>query len=90
MELSEYLKPLQTYIGKTFKGEFADSTPENPTYDIQYWERALNGNAIKITHSVNNGEYGGESMIMWDAKLGSLVSWYFTTAGFYTKATVII
>ena len=31
MELSEYLKPLQTYIGKTFKGEFADSTPENPT-----------------------------------------------------------
>ena len=38
MELSEYLKPLQTYIGKTFKGEFADSTPENPTYDIQYWE----------------------------------------------------
>ena len=90
MELSEHLKPIQTYIGKTFKGEFANSTPENPTYDIQHWERALNGNAIKITHSVNNGEYGGESMIMWDAKLGSLVSWYFTTAGFYTKATVII
>ena len=90
MELSEHLKPLQSYIGKTFKGEFADSTPENPTYDIQYWERALNGNAIKITHSVNNGEYGGESMIMWDAKLGSLVSWYFTTAGFYTQASVII
>ena len=90
MELSEHLKPLQSYIGKTFKGEFADSTPENPTYDIQYWERALNGNAIKITHSVNNGEYGGESMIMWDPKLGSLVSWYFTTAGFYTQATVII
>jgi len=90
MELSEHLKPLQSYIGKTFKGEFSDSTPENPTYDIQYWERALNGNAIKITHSVNNGEYGGESMIMWDAKLESLVSWYFTTAGFYTQATMII
>ena len=90
MELSEHLKPLQTYIGKTFKGEFADSTPENPTYDIQYWERALNGNAIKITHSVNNGEYGGESMIMWDAKVESLVSWYFTTAGFYTQSTMII
>ena len=26
-ELSEHLKPLQSYIGKTFKGEFADSTP---------------------------------------------------------------
>ena len=90
MELSEHLKPLQSYIGKTFKGEFADSTPENPTYDIQYWERALNGNAIKITHSVNNCEYGGESIIMWDAKVESLVSWYFTTAGFYTQATMII
>ena len=90
MKLSEHLKPLQSYIGKTFKGEFADSTPVNPTYDIQYWERALNGNAIKITHSVNNGEYGGESMIMWDAKVESLVSWYFTTAGFYTQATMII
>ena len=68
MEVSKHLKPLQSYIGKTFKGEFADSTPENPTNDIQHWERALNGNAIKITHSVNNGEYGGESMIMWDAR----------------------
>ena len=27
---------------------------------------------------------------MWDAKLGSLVFWYFTTAGFYTQTTVII
>ena len=90
VELSEHLKPLQSYIGKTFKGEFANSTPENQTYDIQHWERALNGNAIKITHSVNNGEYGGESMIMWDAKVESLVSWYFTTAGFYTQATMII
>ena len=24
MELSQHLKPLQQYIGKTFKGEFAD------------------------------------------------------------------
>jgi len=29
-------------------------------------------------------------MIMWDAKVESLVSWYFTTAGFYTQATMII
>ena len=37
-------------------------------------------------HSVNNGEYGGESIVMWDTKKESLVSWYFTTAGFYSKA----
>ena len=26
--LSEQLKPLKSYIGKTFKGEFSNSTPE--------------------------------------------------------------
>ncbi|SVA69885.1 uncharacterized protein METZ01_LOCUS122739 [marine metagenome] len=84
--LSVHLKPFQNYIGKTFKGEFANSTPEKPIYDISHWERVLNGNAIRIMHSVNNGEYGGESIVMWDAKKESLVSWYFTTAGFYTQA----
>ena len=67
--------------------------PKYTQYALKITElinEALNGNAIKITHSVNNGEYGGESMIMWDAKLGSLVFWYFTTAGFYTQTTVII
>ena len=57
--LSNNLKPFEAYIGKTFKGEFANSTPEKPVYDISHWERALNGNAIRIMHSVNNGEFGG-------------------------------
>ena len=87
-ELSEYLKPFENYIGKTFKGEFSNSTPENPVYDISHWDRALNGNAIHIMHSVNNGEYGGESIIMWDDEKESLISWYFTTAGFYTQASL--
>ena len=87
--LSKHLEAFEPYIGKTYKGEFAESTPENPVFDVQYWERILNGNGIKITHSVNDGEYGGESIIMWDLKSESLQSWYFTTAGFYTKATVI-
>ena len=26
---------------------------------------------------------------MWDSKQESLVAWYFTTAGFYTQATVV-
>ena len=86
--LSENLKPFEPYIGKTFKGEFANSTPEKLVYDISHWERTLNGNAIRIMHSVNNGEYGGESIVMWDTKKESLVSWYFTAAGFYTQATL--
>ena len=87
-DLSEHLKPFEPYIGKTFKGEFANSTPEKPIYDIIYYERVLNGNAIRAVHSVNNGEYGGESIVMWDAEKENLVSWYFTTAGFYTQATM--
>lgn len=88
--LSTHLKPLAPYLGKTYKGEFAGSTPEKPVYDIARWERALNGRAIRITHSVNNGQYGGESIVMWDPEKKSLVSWYFTTAGFFTQATIKI
>ena len=86
--LSEHLKPFEPYIGKTFKGEFANSTKEKPVFDISRWERILNGMAIKITYSVNDGEYGGESIITWDAEKNSLVSSYFTTAGFTTNAVM--
>ena len=88
--LSTHLKPLAAYLGKTYKGEFAGSTPEKPVYDIARWERALNGQAIRITHSLNNGQYGGESIVMWDPKKKNLASWYFTTAGFFTQATMTI
>ena len=67
--LSKNLKPFQAFINKTFRGEFSNSTPEKPVYDISHWERALNGNAIRIMHSVNNGEFGGESIVMWDLSL---------------------
>ena len=86
--LSEHLKLFEPYIGKIYKGEFANSTKEKPIFDISRWERILNGMAIKITHSVNEGEYGGISIITWDAKKNNLVSSYFTTAGFTTNATM--
>ena len=86
--LSEHLEPFERYINKTFKGEFATSTKENPIFDVSHWERILNGMAIRIMHSVNDGEYGGESIITWDAEKNSLVSSYFTTAGFTTNAAM--
>ena len=55
-EVITELQALQPFIEKTWKGEFANSTPENPKQDISRWERALNGTAIRILHSVNNGE----------------------------------
>ena len=88
--LSEHLESLLPYIGKTYRGEFLNSTKDDPAYDVAKWERALNGNAIRILHSVNNGEYGGETIIMWNPEKNSLMSWYFTTGGFLTNALVTI
>ena len=68
------------------RDRFANSTKEKPVFDVSHWERILNGMAIKITHSVNDGEYGGISIITWDENKSSLVSSYFTTAGFTTNA----
>lgn len=86
-QLAEPLRPFAPYIGKTWRGEFANSTPDKPVIDISRWERALNGQAIRTLHSVNNGEYGGEMILFWDKQKESLVFYYFTTAGFYTTGT---
>ncbi len=86
-DLAEPLKPFKPYLGKTWKGKFANSTPEKPVHDVSRWERALNGQAVRVLHSVNDGEYGGESLIFWDAQKKSLVFYYFTTAGFFTTGT---
>ncbi len=89
LSLSPELEPLRPYIGKTWRGLL--SQPGQPEkIDISRWERALNGTAIKVIHSVNHGEYGGESLLFYDKKQQALVYYYFTTAGFYTHGTMTI
>ena len=39
-------------------------------------------------HSVGNGEYGGETIIVWNKEAGQLQFHYFTTAGFTTRGTM--
>jgi len=89
-DLAENLKVFQPFIGKTWKGEFKNSTKEKPIIDVARWERALNGQAIRALHSINNGEYGGESIIFWDNEKKSLAYYYFTTAGFFTNGTMTV
>jgi hypothetical protein len=86
--LAKELEPLRPFIGKTWRGEFKDSAPAKPRVDVAKWERALNGKAVRILHSVNDGSYGGESIIMWNSKNQSLEFHYFTTAGFMTQGTM--
>ena len=88
--LSDHLIEMKPFIGNTYKGDFINSTKENPMFDVLSFERALNGNAIKVIHSVNNGEFGGETMVMWNPEKGRLQSWYFTSAGSLTIQNVQI
>ena len=86
--LNEHFEPLRPLLGKTWKGKFIGGENAAPQYDVSRWERAMNGQAIRILHSVNNGAYGGETIIVWDAEKNSLIFYYFTTAGFYTTGTM--
>lgn len=87
-DLNEHLSFFKPLCGKTYRGEFAQSTPEKPQVDIMRVERAMNGQAVRIVHSVNDGAYGGESILMWDKETKKLRFWYFTTAGFFTTGTM--
>ena len=75
------------YLG-TWESEFTVEEGQPRVHDVSKWERALNGKAIRTLHSINKGEYGGESLIFYDNKKQSLVFYYFTTAGFYTTGTI--
>jgi hypothetical protein len=87
-ELSPHFEPLRPLLGKTWRGAFPASKPgETPKVDVQRWEAALNGQAVRILHSINDGDYGGESIVVWDKEKRSLIFYYFTTAGFYTTGT---
>ena len=92
-KLDQHLEPLRRLLEKTWKGQFKNPNPNNqkpPMFDVAHWERALNGRAVRLTHSVNDGIYGGETLIMWDEAQKTLVYHYFTTAGHDTAGTMEI
>jgi hypothetical protein len=86
--LDTHLEPFRPLLEKILKGAFKNSTPEKPAVDVQHWERALNGKAVRLTHSFNNGVYGGETLFIWDEKKQSVVYYYFTTDDFMTTGTI--
>ena len=87
-ELIPQLAPLRPLTGKTWRGEFPDSTPGKPVVDVSRYEVALNGQAVRNMHSINDGAYGGESLMIWDKEKQAIVYYYFTTGGFYTTGTL--
>jgi hypothetical protein len=85
--LDPNLEPLRPWLGKTWKSD-PMTRDAKTTVDVSRWERALNGKAVRMLHSINDGEYGGETIAMWDDKKKSIVYQYFTTAGFSTTGTI--
>jgi len=86
--LAAPLEPLRPLLDKTWKGRFSSSKPDKPVVDVMRWERALNGKAVRVLHSVNDGSYGGETIFTWDEKKQAVTSHYFTTAGFMTTGSL--
>lgn len=84
--LDPKLEPLRPWLGKTWKQQ--PNEPGAGKIDVARWERALNGKAVRILHSIDNGAYGGETIVMWDRKKEAVVYHYFTTGGFTTNGTM--
>ena len=88
--LNSHLEPLRPLLGKTWKGVFEGSKPEKSTVDMSRWERALNGQAVRVLHSINQGIYGGETLFVWNEKNQVVEYFYFTTAGYMTTGTMLV
>jgi len=71
------------FIG-TWKAEFADGT-----HDISNYEWILGGKALRIMHSINAGDYGGEALVHWNTEKEAISFRYVTTASFHTEGTII-
>ncbi len=87
-ELDPRLAPLAPLVGKTWRGELSPPGAAKPVVDVSRFELALGGRAVRSLHSINDGEYGGETLFAWDGEKKAIVYTYFTTGGFYTTGTV--
>lgn len=80
---------LVDYVGRTLRGAPLGDDPEAKA-DIQSWSWALNGAAIKLSHAIEDGSYGGDTYIYKDAASGELVYVYITNVGFRTNGIVTL
>ena len=88
LPLHPKLEPLRPFLNQHWQGDLTQPGKAEKVIDRSLWSRALNGQAVKTVHSINDGQYGGESFIFWDESKQSLAYYYFTTAGFYTHGTM--
>ena len=80
---NEKLTVFTPFIG-TWKAEFADGT-----HDVSHIDWILGGKAIRIMHSINEGDYGGEALVHWNTDKQVISYRYVTTASFYTEGKIM-
>jgi hypothetical protein len=78
----EKLMVFAPFIG-TWKAEFADGT-----HDVSNYEWILGGKALRIMHSISDGDYGGEALVHWNTEKEVIIYRYVTTASFYTEGKI--
>jgi hypothetical protein len=88
--LDPHLESLRPLLEKTLKGQGKATNADKPYTDVTHWERALNGRAIRITHSLNDGAYGGECIVLWGEEKKAVTYFYFTTDTFRTEGTMTV
>lgn len=86
--LNPHLEPLRPLLEKTWRGVFSGGDPAKPVVDVMRWERAMNGQVVRVLHSINDGAYGVESLYRWDETKKTVTFHYFTTADFMTVGSV--
>lgn len=83
------MKPFEPYAGKIWRAESTDGNGK-PMVDVAHWELILGGRALQITHSLNDGKYGGRTILFYDESAKQYVFHYFTNAGFHTMGTATV
>ncbi len=77
--------PFEHLVGKTWRGV---GTGPAAAEDIQRWDWAVGGHAVRVVHSVGGGAYAGETLIFRDKDSGAYIFHYFTSGGFHTTGVM--
>jgi hypothetical protein len=85
LPLHPKLEELRPFLGVTWKGDLSDPGAKARRTDIVRYDRTLNGEVVRMLHSMNNGDFGGEMIIRFSEEKEAVEYHYFTSAGFYVQ-----
>ncbi len=85
----EHFGVLADLVGRTFRGEPTDASA-GAVADVQLWLWSDDGEALIIKHRLEDGSYGGDSIVTKNTETGKLSYIYNTNAGFSTRGDFVL